>query len=160
MKPQPEADLKSAFINCLNKLAWSQRHGNRILDVYEHLNANPKETQDKLKMINNESRKLSAALLRDHFRPELIEKKIILRKQEAEIRENNWMNAEFHSLKAFINSWTISDSLSAFPENGFRELIKSCTVHAGNSVTFHFRCGFHFTESLIPAYDNKENKHA
>lgn len=33
MKPQSEADLKRAFINCLNKLAWSQRKGYGILDI-------------------------------------------------------------------------------------------------------------------------------
>lgn len=37
MRPQSEEDLKRAFLNCLNKIAWSQKGDQGILDVYESL---------------------------------------------------------------------------------------------------------------------------
>lgn len=52
MKPQSEADVKRAFINCLNKLAWAQGSPNpseRILDVYEQMRCDRQDALTQLK---------------------------------------------------------------------------------------------------------------
>ena len=59
MKPQSEEELKIGVINCLNKLAWSQRQRDperKILDAYEQIQkrGGSRSVKDQLEDINRE----------------------------------------------------------------------------------------------------------
>ena len=164
MKPQSEPDLKRAFLNCLNKLAWSQKSTEPILDIYEKMVGKTEAQKNaerltaieaELKINRKEAGRLMAVIMRERFRPEHREKKAQLDAQEkALISEKNriLINGEGHGtiqeLKHFISSWTITQDESVFPESVFTDFVESCTVLSGKMVTFHFRCGLKLTESL------------
>ncbi|MBQ8306134.1 MAG: recombinase family protein [Blautia sp.] len=167
MKPQSDEDLKCAFLNCLNKLAWAQESkgaSNRVLDVYETMlgKTEAEKSADRLQEIEElleenrrESRKLTAIIMRDHFLPEHREKKAFLTKQEKELMtEKNRIlisgapSGTLQQLKSFVAGWRITDDPGAFPEETFTEFVESCTVNSQKMVTFHFRCGLELTESL------------
>ena len=170
MKPQSDADLKRAFVNCLNKLAWSQKQADpasRILDVYERLlgkteaerNAERLEEIDRLLEQNRrEARLLNATIMRERFLPKHREKKAFLTSQEKELMaEKNAIliagvpKGTLQGLKGFVNGWKITDDESAFPEDVFREYVTGCTVNTGKMVEFTFKCGLKLTESLYRA---------
>ena len=164
MKPQSDPDLKRAFLNCLNKLAWSQRSSQPILDIYEKMLGKTEAEKNaerltaieaELKINRKEAGRLMAVIMRERFRPEHREKKARLDAQEkALISEKNsiLINGEGHGtlqeLKRYIGSWTITKDLSSFPESVFTDFEESCTVLSSKMVTFHFRCGLKLTESL------------
>lgn len=164
MKPQSESDLKRAFINCLNKLAWSQRKGQGVLDLYETLLGKTEseknaerlvEIEEELTEIRNELQKQNAILLRERFMAECQEKKqALLRRADDLMAERNKIlvfgtpDGTLESLQAFIGGWKVTDDPGAFPEKAFSEYVDHCTVDSGEAVMFHFRCGLHLTESL------------
>ncbi len=167
MKPQSEADLKRAFINCLNKLAWSQRKGYGILDIYEKAlgKTEAEKNAERLEQIEREleenkreSRKLNAVVMRERFQPKHRERKMFLTNQEKElIAEKNRIliggvpEGTLQRLKGFVNSWKITDYQEAFSEDVFTEYVESCVVNTGRMVEFHFKCGLKLTESLYRA---------
>ena len=167
MKPQSDADLKAAFINCLNKLAWSQGRRNskeKILDAYETMLGKTEversaerlaEIEALLEENRKESRKLTAVIMRDRFLPEHREKKAFLTNQAKELMsEKNSIlisglpKGTLQELKTFIGSWKATEDVAAFPEEDFTRFVESCTVNSQKMVTFHFRCGLNLTESL------------
>ena len=164
MKPQGDEDLKRAFINCLNKVAWSQGRGEGVLDVYETMlgkteaekNAERlEEIERELEENRKETEKLTAIVMRERFLPEHRERKMFLTKQAQElISEKNQIliagapSGTLQQLKTFIGGWKITDDPTAFPEEIFTEYVESCTVLSGKMVTFQFRCGLKLTESL------------
>ena len=167
MKPQSDDDLKRAFLNCLNKLAWSQGRTNpehRILDVYERClgRSAAEEKQERLQEIEaeleqnrRENQKLTAVIMRERFLPKHREKKTFLDRQSRELMDekNRLMVTEetgtVQDLKEFINRWQLTDDVAAFPDKAFTEFIESCTVNTQKMVTFRFRCGLKLTESLF-----------
>ena len=180
MKPQSETDLKRAFINCLNKLAWSQKQrGAGILDLYEKALGKTEaeknaerlaEIDQLLEQNRRETRLLNAVVMRERFLPKHREKKLFLTNQERELTaEKNAIliagvpKGTLQGLKAFINSWKITDDESAFPEDVFTEHVERCVVNTGKMVEFHFKCGLKLTESLYRAElaassDDRETK--
>ena len=70
MKPQSEQDIKAAFLNCLNKMAWSRTLSEGILDIYERLLAGDekegKETKEnklqEIEMLLGENRRKRQSL--------------------------------------------------------------------------------------------------
>ena len=167
MKPQSEADLKRAFINCLNKLAWSQRKGYGILDLYEKSlgKTEAEKNAERLAEIDRELdenkrevRKLTAMVMRERFQPKHREKQAFLSTREKELlAEKNRIliggvpEGTLQKLKGFVNSWKITDYEGAFPEDIFTEYIERCVVNTGRMVEFHFKCGLKLTESLYRA---------
>ena len=164
MKPQSDEDLKRAFINCLNKLAWSQSKGEGVLDVYETMLGKTEaeknaerlaEIERTLEENRHEMQKLNAVVMRERFLPEHREKSLLLRKQEQDLlQEKNSIllagapSGTLQQLKTFIGGWKITDDPAAFPEATFTEFVDRCTVLAGKMITFQFRCGLRLTESL------------
>lgn len=164
MTPQNNEDLKRAFINCVNKLAWSRGSGEGVLDMYEIMLGKTEATRnaDRLAEIEKaleknrlEMKKLTAVIMRERFLPEHREKNRFLTKQASDLTEekNRIMSAgvptgTLRQLKTFISGWKITDDPEAFPEEAFTDYLESCTVHSGETITFHFRCGLHLTESL------------
>lgn len=167
MKPQSEADLKRAFINCLNKLAWSQRKGYGILDLYEKALGKTEAEKNAERLVEidreleenkRESRRLNAVVMRERFQPKHRERKMFLTNQEKElIAEKNRIliggvpEGTLQGLKRVVNSWRITDYPEAFPEDIFTEYVESCVVNTGRMVEFHFKCGLKLTESLYRA---------
>ena len=167
MMPQSEVDLKRAFINCLNKLAWSQRSEalcNRLLDVYESM-LEKTETEKNVERLleierllaenGHETQKLNAIIMRDRFLPEHRERKIVLSSQAKElVAEQNRIlisgapRGTLQQLKSFIAQWKVTNDLKDFPDDSFKTFVDSCTVNSGKMVRFHFRCGLKLTESL------------
>ena len=167
MKPQRESDLKRAFINCMNKLAWSQKQAEpncRILDLHEKAmgkteaekNAERLEAIEKeLEEVKKEGRRLNAVIMKERFLPKHREKKAELTVREKELMaEKNAIliagvpKGTLQGLKAFLRGWKITDDLAAFPEKVFTEYVTGCTVNSGKMVIFHFKCGLDLTESL------------
>lgn len=167
MYPQDDADLKAAFINCLNKLAWAQRSkgaAGRVLDVYETMlgKTEAEKSAERLAQIEaeleenrRESKKLTATVMRDRFLPQHREKKLLLdtRARELMSEKNRILISgapagTIQQLKSFIGGWQITDDPAAFPEDCFTTFVDSCSVNSGKMVTFHFRCGLKLTESL------------
>ena len=165
MKPQSEEDLKRAFINCLNKLAWAQTSADpavRLLDVYEGMlgvtedNAARLAEIDRLLAENDrENRRLTAIVMRERFLPEHRERKMALSTQAKElVSEKNRIlisggpAGTLQQLKSFVAGWKITDNPEAFSPEAFTEFIEGCVVNSGKMVTFHFRCGLKLTESL------------
>ena len=167
MKPQSDIDLKRAFVNCVNKLAWSQKSTipeHRLLDQYEMMlgkteveknEARLQEIDAKLKRNCQEARKLMAEVMRERFRPEHREKKARLDQEEKQLlTEKNHLlihgagNGTLQELKKFVAGWRISESAESFPEEAFSNFVEDCVVLSGKMVTFQFRCGLKLTESL------------
>ena len=164
MKPQSDDDLKRAFINCLNKIAWSQGRGGGLLDVYETMLGKTEaeknterlaEIGKELEENRNEMRKLNAILMRGRILPEHREKQLFLKKQAQNLmKEKNRIRTAgtpgcmLRKMKAFIGGWKITDVPASFPEEIFTEYVERCTVLAGKRVTFGFRCGLKLTEPL------------
>ena len=164
MKPQSDDDLKRAFINCLNKIAWSQARGEGVLDVYETMLGKTEaeknaerlvEIEKELEENRNETNKLNAIVMRERFLPEHREKKLFLTKQAQDLMaEKNRIliagapSGTLQQLKTFIGGWKITDDPAAFPEETFTEFVERCIVLPGKMVTFDFRCGLKLTESL------------
>ena len=164
MKPQSDADLKRAFVNCLNKLNWSQKTGHGILDLYER-NLGKTETEKNAERLmeierlleenRRKTRKLNAMIMREHFLPEHREKKFFLTNQSRELlREKNKIliggepTGTLQQLRVFVNNWKITGNEESFPEEMFTEFVEDCTVDSGKTVEFRFRCGLKVTESL------------
>ncbi len=183
MKPQSDIDLKRAFVNCLNKLAWSQRSTipeHRILDQYEAMlgqseveknEAHLQEIEAKLKHNRLEAKKLMAEVMRERFRPEHREKKARLDQEEKNLLtvKNHLLihgagGGTLQELKKFVAGWRISESAESFPEEAFTTFVDDCVVLSGKMVTFRFRCGLHLTESLykvaLPDATTDNNKEA
>ena len=106
MKPQSESDLKRAFINCLNKLAWSQRKGYGILYTYEKMlgKSEQEKNADRLAEIEKlldekrkEARRLNAVIMRERFLPQHREKKMALTNQSRELlaERNKILNGSY-----------------------------------------------------------------
>ena len=165
MKPQGDQDLKRAFINCLNKLTWSQKStGARLLDVYENLlgTSETEKNAERLAAIEaeldrnrEETRQLTAIIMRERFLPEHREKKVLLDSREKELltEKNTILMSRspvgtLQQLKSFLYRWKITDDPAAFPEEAFSTFVESCTIRSHKTVTFHFRCGLRLTESL------------
>ena len=164
MKPQSDDDLERAFINCLNKIAWSQARGEGVLDVYETMLGKTEaeknaerlvEIEKELEENRNETNKLNAIVMRERFLPEHREKKLFLTKQAQDLMaEKNRIliagapSGTLQQLKTFIGGWKITDDPAAFPEETFTEFVERCIVLPGKMVTFDFRCGLKLTESL------------
>ena len=164
MKPQSDDDLKRAFINCLNKMAWSQARGEGVLDVYETMLGKTEaeknaerlvEIEKELEENRNETNKLNAIVMRERYLPEHREKKLFLTKQAQDLMaEKNRIliagapSGTLQQLKTFIGGWKITDDPAAFPEETFTEFVERCIVLPGKMVTFEFRCGLKLTESL------------
>ena len=118
MKPQTETDLKAAFINCLNKLAWAQNSKSsqkRFLEVYEAM------------LVKAGSEKQQA---------------------KKHIHSSETTISSLRRLKALIREWSITNDPAAFPTEIFAEVIQFCTIDSRKEVAFHFRCGPALTESL------------
>lgn len=167
MKPQSDDDLKAAFVNCLNKLAWAQNtrgSSNRVLDVYEGLVGKSEAEKNKerleeievlLEQNRHEMKKLQAVIMRERFLPCHRETMTALTSEEQKLLSeknrllvNGTPNGTLQQLKAFIGGWKMTGSLEDFPEEEFTRFVERCTVNAGKMVTFHFRCGLALTESL------------
>ena len=118
-KPQRDTDLKRAFINCLNKVAWSQGRGEGVLDVYE-------------KMLGKTEAERNAEKNAEKVR----------------IQIAGVPGGTLKRFKTFIRGWEITDNPEAFPEEIFTEFVKSCTVLPGKMVAYQFLCGLRLTESL------------
>ena len=159
---EPENNVKTAFMNCLNKLAFSQKQmpERRVLDVFinsisaaekagnkkrlEEIDAELEENQLKADV-------LTAVAMVNHFTPEQhAEKLSLLTRSETLRREKalmqtcatNTMKAE--SLRAFLLHWDSAE----FPEEAFEEFVADATVRPGESVTFRFTCGLELREDL------------
>ena len=167
MTPQSDADLKRGFINCLNKLAWSQRNEelcDRLLDVYESMLGKTEAEKNAERLLeierlleenDRETRKLNAIIMRDRFLPEHREKKMALSAQAKElVSEKNRIlisgapSGTLQQLKSFVAGWKVTDDPNAFPEETFTTFVDGCVVNSGKMVTFHFHCGLKLTESL------------
>ena len=167
MKPQWDVDLKAAFINCMNKLAWSQSSrtsGERILDNYEDMLERTRASRnaDRLYEIERlleetslENRKLTTAIMRDGFladharmRTALEEKEKTLSEERNSILLAGETDSALLELKRYVVDWVITDRLDSFPEERFSEFVKSCIVDSHHTVTFHFQCGLDLSESL------------
>ena len=164
MKPQSESDLKRAFINCLNKLSWSQKKGFGILDLYgkslgkteAEKNAERLAEIDRLLEENGrQMRQLNAIIMRERFMPEHRENKFFLTNQSRELlAEKNRIliggesTGTLRQLRSFVNNWKATDNELAFPEEMFTEFVEDCTVRSGDTVEFNFKCGLKLTESL------------
>ena len=124
MKPQGDEDLKRAFINCLNKIAWSQRGSEGILDVYEALTrkSQVQKNANNLSPLGKEMNKNQKEITK--------QEKIIGR------------------LRAFSHRWKRTADLASFPEDAFSEYVASSRVMSKKTVDFYFRCGMKLTESL------------
>ncbi len=152
MMPQSEKDLKRAFINCLNKLAWSQKSGKGILDLYEEgigkteaeKNAERlAEIEKEMEENQKETRKLNAIIMRERFLPVHREKKAFLTNRSRELlAEKNKIliggvpKGTLQGLKSFISSWKITDDPAAFPEDVFTEYVEGCVINTGKMVEF------------------------
>jgi len=167
MKPQSEADLKRAFVNCLNKLSWCQKQReseNRLLDVYETMLGKTEaeknaerlaQIEKELSQNKKEARILNASIMRERFLPKHRDKKAFLAKQERELMEekNSILLAgvpkgTLQGLKSLVKLWKITDVESTFPEDVFTEYVTGCVVDSGKIVEFQFKCGLKLTESL------------
>ena len=167
MKPQWDVDLKAAFINCMNKLAWSQSSrtsGERLLDNYEDMLERTRvsrnadrlyEIESLLEETSLENRKLTTAIMRDGFladharmRTALEEKEKTLSEERNAILLAGETDSALLELKRYVVDWVITDRLDSFPEERFSEFVKSCTVDSHHTVTFHFQCGLDLSESL------------
>ena len=165
MKPQADTDLRSAFINCLNKLSWSgivekyqallgkteaERHAERLVEIEELLKVN-----------QHEKKKLTAMIMREKFRPKHRERHAFLEKEAKELlKEKNRIliggdaMSPLQTLKEFMSGWKVTDDIGRFPEEKFQTLVKRCVVNTGESVTFEMNCGLKFTESLRTTTDS------
>ena len=166
MKPVADQDIKAAFINCLNKLAWSvHQPGGGILDVYESfLGKNEEEKNaERLQEIEaaleenrHETRKLTALIMRERFLPEHREKKAMLTAQEkALISERNEIlikglpTGTLQQLKNYVTKgWIITDDPLRFPESIFSDFIEAVEIDSGKFAYFKFKCGLLLIESI------------
>ena len=167
MKPQSENDLKNAFLNCLNKLSWSQRmkdERRRVLDVYEkkqmeHLSerytGELERLEKQLQKKQQEERNLAAMMRKSgvcasqHNRKKLLIKELQgLECERRQVLKEFRLPEPFFSLKNFIRQWKIHGETEAFPEDFFAESVGHCTVNSGSAVIFHFHCGLKLQESL------------
>ena len=164
MKSAGDEDLKLAFLNCLNKIAWSQERGEGVLDVYEEALRKKEEEENgerlwelerKWQLNRREAETLTAEAAWEMSFPEYREKELLLlwqgRELAAEKRRILGVRESGGSLLAFrrwIGSWRITDNPAAFPEESFSELVEKATVLSGERVTFSFRCGLRLTESM------------
>ena len=167
MKPVGDEDLRRAFINCMNKLAWLQKNKDssfHILDMYsdevqstESLAAEQrlKELDAEIQAIERESRKLNAVIMRERFLPEHREKKLRLTSQlrallaeKSRIQVKGIKSGTVHELIKAVAAWRVSNDVAAFPEEAFIRFVERCTVNSGKTVTFHFTCGLELSESL------------
>ena len=94
---------------------------------------------------------LTAVARVNHFTPEEHAKKMELLKENDALRREKVMlgtcatsTIKAERLKAFVTHW----DGGAFPDEAFPDLVKSATVHPGDSVTFHFACGLDLKEAL------------
>ena len=168
MKPQPEEDLRIASLNCLNKLAWSQKQRKpewRILDAYEQIlmrrgtehvktgleAGNPETEKDKqyLKMV-------TALLSREtdsrQYQNDLAE--LTRETRQVRLQKNARVSLPdagglLPEMKDLVNHWKASTNLGDFPENQFSRIVEKCVISTGKSITIHFRCGLAVTESLV-----------
>ena len=157
---EPEENVKSAFITCMNKLAYSQTLSpkRRVLDVFISGLDEETRTVERLKEIDAELQEnqlqadvLTAIALVNHFTPEEHAKKMELLKQNDALRREKVMLAtcststvKAERLKEFVTHW----KSGAFPEDAFEELVESASVTPGESVVFRFTCGLELRESL------------
>ena len=167
MKPQSDPDLRNAFLNCLNKLSWSQsrkEETHRILEVYEHLLQRKKSGQymERLEWIrrktedcHRESGALAAQFLQGRSRTEYQRRKMILEEElqileleKRKILRLRESSVNLNRLKKTIAQWRITDDPEAFPEEIFSEFVEHCTVDSSQSVVFHFYCGLKLQETL------------
>ena len=123
MKPVNDRDLKGAFLNVLNKLAWVQDPedgSNPLLDpIEEAIKSGTLGPAQRKYFPGNEADAGSSPA-------------------EAVIR-----------LRDFLKEWRITDDTSAFPDEAFRELVIGCTADSGKSAEFFFRVGIRLEESLM-----------
>ena len=167
MKPQSDSDLKAAFINCLNKLAWNYKSRDcedLVLDAYERLIIESeksdgqklwRELEERIADNIREKELLIIETMHSGLTPEQRERKLVLQYQELEllIEKKRLLDGKesivlLRSLQSFVRDWTITDCLDHFPENEFRDYVESCDIVAGNMMKIHFQCGLTLTESL------------
>ena len=159
MKPQADTDLRSAFINCLNKLSWSgipEKYETLLKEREAEHHAERLELIEKLLKTNQrEKKKLTATIMREKFRPKHRERNTFLEKEAKEllleknrILIGNDALESLQTLKDFVRGWTVTDDVQHFPEDKFQTLVKKCIVCTGESVIFEMNCGLKLRESL------------
>lgn len=164
MLPQPEEDIKNAFINCLNKLSWSQgsrEAEERILDVYEEMldkgaakkNESAIHTiEEKMAKNREEVGKLTAATMQAGSTLPYRDKKAALAVEMDELLKEkerlSTAEAGLDDFRTFLSAWKITDDPAAFPEEAFTDFVGHCTVDSQRKAVFHFRCGLTLSESL------------
>ena len=167
--PQPnelEDNLKNAFLTCLNKLAYSQTLAPkyRVIDTYIEAVTGGEQEKNAARLaeieavlIQNklEQDTLTAITMVDYFRAEHRAKKTALAAREKELLQEKLnlttrvsTSAQTEKLKSFIAHWTITDRTEDFPDEAFMDLIEKAVTASQESVTFYFKCGLAFTESL------------
>ena len=159
MKPQADTDLRSAFINCLNKLSWSgivEKYQEMLEETTsEHHAEKLEQIEELLKTNQHEKKMLTATIMREKFRPKHRERNAILEKEAKELlMEKNRLLigndtlSSLQTMKDFVGRWTMTDDIQRFPEDKFQTLVKSCKVRTGESVIFEMNCGLKLRESL------------
>ena len=159
MKPQADTDLRSAFINCLNKLSWSgivEKYQEMLEETTsEHHAEKLEQIEELLKTNQHEKKMLTATIMREKFRPKHRERNAILEKEAKELlmEKNRLLIGDdtlgsLQTMKDFVGRWTMTDDIQRFPEDKFQTLVKSCKVRTGESVIFEMNCGLKLRESL------------
>ena len=159
MKPQADTDLRTAFINCLNKLSWSgivEKYQEMLEETTsEHHAEKLEQIEELLKTNQHEKKMLTATIMREKFRPKHRERNAILEKEAKELlmEKNRLLIGDdtlgsLQTMKDFVGRWTMTDDIQRFPEDKFQTLVKSCKVRTGESVIFEMNCGLKLRESL------------
>ena len=159
MKPQSDTDLRSAFINCLNKLSWSgivEKYQEMLEETTsEHHAEKLEQIEELLKTNQHEKKMLTATIMREKFRPKHRERNAILEKEAKELlmEKNRLLIGDdtlgsLQTMRDFVGRWTMTDDIQRFPEDKFQTLVKSCKVRTGESVIFEMNCGLKLRESL------------
>ena len=175
MKPQSEEDVRIAGINCLNKLAWSQRQRNperKIMDAYEQIQkrGGSRSVKDQLEDLNREieinKQKLKkvTALLAHESNGRQYQNEMARLTQEAQrlrLQRNILIpqlssDRQLPEMKDFVNHWEITGDIKAFPDKEFSNLVEKCEIMTGKSMVIHFNCGLIVTEALT----EKTGRHA
>ena len=161
LKRIAEEDIKTAFVNMLNKLCFAK---DLILEAYEReINweggkKNRKrilEIDAKLKKINEEKERLSLLISKGCGEPVFYKRKLAeldaqenaLKDELDVLREEPPEFEQIRILRKNLNVWEKGDRI-LFPEEMFTALIEQGTVKKAGTIVFRFRCGLELEEAL------------
>jgi len=161
LKRVAEEDIKTAFVNMLNKLCFAK---DLILDAYEQeidwaggTQKGITEIQTKLKEIDEEKERLSLLISKGCGEPVFYRQKLTelgmkenSLKDQLEVLKDEPLEMEMvRQLRKELGTWERGDR-TVFSEKLFTALIEQGTVKPEGMIVFRFKCGLELEEACSP----------